>query len=645
MKNILALLLCAAWLPCSAADPLPPASAFFGNVQTGGASISPDGRMVAMLAKAPGTRTGVVLVNLADNSPRLLARFKNADIRSVFWLSTKRLGYTATYSDESPGEERAGLYASDIDGSKLKGLAPAIIARRSFAESEDFPGPDKTPGTLDGLNAQNSDNMIVIVHYDGDEIDAHLRILNTRTGARDDLSAPTGTFNWIVDANKQPRVVLARDGDRHAMFAKGGYAWRKLATFAPMSADAIMPKLYDGTLYVQSRNGGDRVSLYTYDIGAAALAKNALVASPDYDIEGGFISDDKKLLGVSIETDAESTVWFDPEMKALQAEIDEALPSVVNRIERGVRSETPFILVHSYSPRHPGQTLVYNRDTRKFTRLGQALPGIVAEKMAETEMVRYPARDGMKIPAYLTLPLGKPATKLPLIVLVGANPSEGRDHWSWDSSVQFLASRGYAVIQPQVRGTPGFGAAHVNAGIGQWGRGMQDDVADAARWAIKQGTADPERVCVVGTLFGGYAALMGVIRDADLFRCAVSYSGIVDIGMMFKNDWADFPSSGRGLDRKLLIGDPKADKDKFIAVSPLHQAARIQRPVLLAYGAEDVRVPGKHGKMLFDAVKPHNPQAQFHWFDDKGQPPSLEGNRVELWTHIEQFLERHIGSR
>ncbi len=260
-------------------------------------------------------------------------------------------------------------------------------------------------------------------------------------------------------------------------------------------------------------------------------------------------------------------------------------------------------------------------------------------------MVRYPARDGLSIPAYLTLPLGKPAKKLPLIVLVGGNPSEGREHWSWNSGVQFLASRGYAVMQPQIRGTPGFGAAHQNAGLGQWGLGMQDDVADAARWAIKQGMADPERVCVVGTLFGGYAALMGVIRDPDLFRCAASYSGIVDIGEMFKNDWADFPRSGRGLDRKLLIGDPHRDKDKFIAVSPLQQAARIKRPVLLAYGADDVRVPGKHGKMLFDALRPHNPQAEFHWFDANGQAPSLESNRAQLWTRIEQFLERHIGSR
>lgn len=418
-----------------------------------------------------------------------------------------------------------------------------------------------------------------------------------------------------------------------------------MASFAPLAADAVTPLLYDGTLYVQSRNGGDRLGVYTYEIAAGALAKAPLVASPDYDIEGSFVSDGKRMLGLRIETDAESTVWFDQAMKALQAEIDALLPATVNRISRGVRSVTPFILVDSYSPRHPGQVLIYNRDTKKLASIGRALPDIVPEKMAETELVRYAARDGLKVPAYLTLPLGKPAKKLPLIVLVGANPSEGRDHWSWDSNVQFLASRGYAVIQPQVRGTPGFGAAHVNAGIGQWGRGMQDDVADAARWAIKQGTADPERVCVVGTLFGGYAALMGVIRDADLFRCAVSYSGIVDIGMMFKNDWADFPSSGRGLDRKLLIGDPKADKDKFIAVSPLHQAARIQRPVLLAYGAEDVRVPGKHGKMLFDAIKPHNPQAEFHWFDDKGQAPSLEGNRVELWTRIEQFLDRHIGSR
>lgn len=644
MKKLLSILLCAAWLTCIAAETAPPASAFFNNVEAGNASISPDGTMVAMRLSAPGTRAGLVLVNLADNSVRLLARFKDADIKNVFWLNTKRLAYTLTYSDTKPGETSAGLYAADIDGTKVVGLAPADIARRSFAESEGFMGPEQTPPSAAGLDLLNSDNMLVMFRNE-DEQEARLSSLNTRSRERNELNAPDGAFNLIVGADRRARVALVRDGAQHALFIKNDFSWRKLATFAPLAPNAVMPLLYDGTLYVQSRNGGDRVGIYTYDIAAAALAKAPLVAAPDFDIEGRFVNDGKRALGVRIETDAEMTVWFDPALKALQAEIDALLPATVNRISRGVRSVTPFVLVKSYSPRHPGQVLVYNRDAKKFTQLGRALPGIVPEKMSESEMVRYPARDGLTIPAYLTLPLGKPARKLPLIVLVGGNPSERRDHWSWDSEVQFLTSRGYAVIQPQVRGTPGFGAAHLNAGLGQWGLGMQDDVADAARWAIKQGMADPERVCVVGALFGGYAAMMGVIRDPDLFRCAVSYSGIVDIGMMFKNDWADFPRSGRGLDRTLLIGDPKRDKDKFIAVSPLQQAARIKRPVLLAYGAEDVRVPGKHGQMLFDAVKPHNPQAEFHWFDANGQAPSLESNRADLWTKIEQFLERHIGSR
>ena len=253
--------------------------------------------MLAMRLSAPGMRAGIVLVNLADNSVRLLARSTDADIEDVFWLNTKRLGYTVTYSDTKPGETSAGLYAADTDGTKVVGLAPAVIAKRSFAESEGFVGPEMTPPSAAGLDLLNSDNMLVMFRYE-DEQDSRLGSLNTRSRERNELNAPDGTFNLIVGADRRGRVALTRDGAQHALVIKNGFSWRKLATFAPLAANAVMPLLYDGTLYVQSRNGGDRVGIYTYDIAAAALAKAPLVAAPDFDIEGHRFLSQQRMAGV-----------------------------------------------------------------------------------------------------------------------------------------------------------------------------------------------------------------------------------------------------------------------------------------------------------------------------------------------------------
>ena len=189
----------------------------------------------------------------------------------------------------------------------------------------------------------------------------------------------------------------------------------------------------------------------------------------------------------------------------------------------------------------------------------------------------------------------------------------------------------------------GFGKAYFEAGLKQWGLRMQDDLADGAKWAIAQGIADPKRICVIGSVYGGYAALMGMVKDPQLFRCAVSWAGIGDIGSMFKSKWPEFPPEVEGRTMNGLVGDPDTDQAQFAATSPIANGARIKGPVFLAYGAEDVQVPGTHGKRIFDAIRPANAQVEFHLYNQKGQDWSLVGNRVDMWSKIEKFLERSVG--
>jgi dipeptidyl aminopeptidase/acylaminoacyl peptidase len=645
VRHLLALV-CAGWmvLPAVSAAPAaaPPVEAFFQNVEVGAAEISPNGRYVLARVSVKGVRRSLALFDLATMTPKVLARYADGDVGKVFWLNDKRIAFTVINIDRRVESTTSGLYAIDLDGKQSEGLTPAVAQQRSFADNEELQGPGGGSDAIQGNWPALSDSMPVRFVSDGVTT---ISSLDTRTGRRTPVRAPTGSVSWLYDDAGLLRVTVARDGDQHSLrLLDADHYWRKLSSFAPTSGATLYPRAYvGGTLYVQAQNGGERSSLFRYNVERRALDEPALINSPEFDIDASAISEGSRLLGFRINTDAESTVWFDPAMKALQAEIDALLPATINRVDRGSRSETPFVLVKAYSPVHPGDTLVFNRDTKKFTRLGTALPGIVPEQMASPlPVVRYKARDGMSIPVQVTLPKGEQKS-LPTVVLVAAYPWARNSAWAFDPQVQFLVSRGYAVIQPQARGRRGFGAAHLEAGMRQWGLAMQDDLADGAKWAIAQGIADPKRICIAGTVYGGYAAMMGLIKNPELFRCGVSWAGIVDIGLMFRSRWDDFPTAGYGGQIKLLVGDPAKDQAQFDATSPLKNAQRITRPVLLAYGAKDAEVPGKHGRLLYEAIKPGNPDAELIMFDENGQPPSLDNNRAALWTRIEQFLDRHIG--
>jgi dipeptidyl aminopeptidase/acylaminoacyl peptidase len=310
--------------------------------------------------------------------------------------------------------------------------------------------------------------------------------------------------------------------------------------------------------------------------------------SADFDVHAEFIVSQQQLLGLRYVIDAEVTQWLDPAMAALQQRVDAALQGLVNRLSVPLRGDSPWVLVESFADVQPQRSFLFNRETGKFVALGGAHPQIDRREMAQTDFFRIEARDGRRIPAYLTLPAGEPKKPLPMVVLVHGGPWVRGMSWRWDAEVQFLASRGYAVLQPEFRGSTGFGREHFEAGFKQWGRAMQHDVADAARWAVKQGHADAQRICIAGASYGGYAVLMGLINDPDLYRCGIDWVGVSDIGLMYSIGWSDISDRFREYGMPRMIGDPKEDAAMLDSVSPLRRAAEIRRPLLMAYGAWDI---------------------------------------------------------
>jgi dipeptidyl aminopeptidase/acylaminoacyl peptidase len=266
--------------------------------------------------------------------------------------------------------------------------------------------------------------------------------------------------------------------------------------------------------------------------------------------------------------------------------------------------------------------------------------------MGRQEPIRYKARDGLEIPGLLTLPPGGVRKNLPMVVLVHGGPWVRGASWGWNPQSQFLASRGYAVLQVEFRGSTGFGIRHFEAGLKQWGLGMQNDIADGTRWAIDQGIADPRRICIAGSSYGGYATLMGLVNDPDLYRCGIDWIGVTDIELMYTGTWFSKSDASPGYLRygmPVLIGDPVKDAAQLKATSPIQQAARIQQPLLLAYGKEDRRVPIYHGKKFYSAVTRTNKQVEWVAYGGEGHGWSLPKNRIDFWQRVERFLDKHIG--
>ncbi|MYM21062.1 prolyl oligopeptidase family serine peptidase [Duganella sp. FT135W] len=637
MKPVFAFLVCAIATNASAV----PVEQFFGKPSVTGASLSPDGRNVVLRRLSPAGRSMLNVVDVETHAQKVVASFGNADINMFYWQSDKQLVYSVINVDHGGSMGDPGLYAVDRDGTGFTPLAPTVVRQRSFADSDYADRSYLAASTINGFPYRKSEAMFAIERTDDTE--ALVRV-NTRGRGRASVNAPAGTYRWLSDPNGDIRITVARRAGKEIVFYKVDGGWRQLASFDPSSAEGFQPLLYvDGRLYVRAHNGNNESSIYRYDLVKNAIEETPLITVPGFDADGYFIVDDRKVLGFRVNTDSENTVWFDATMKAMQLEIDTLMPGTVNTLSYGSHSETPYVLIDAHSDTMDHDYLLYNRDNKKLLRLGSSHPDIDPKQMAPMTMQRYPARDGLQVPVYITKPAGA-GKQLPTVVLVSDPQWKRSDSWEWDAEVQFLASRGYVVLQPQPRGTPGFGRGHEAAGAKQWGLAIQDDIADAVKWSVAQGYTDPARVCIAGAGYGGYAAMMGLIRDPALFKCGVSWSGITDIGAMFSHNWNDLAEPKAMAQLRDIVGDPKLDAAQFKATSPLHNAARIKQPVLLAYGKDDSRVPFSDGRKFYEALSATNSNVEWREYTPSVEDWKTQGNRIDLWRRIEAFLAKNIGA-
>jgi dipeptidyl aminopeptidase/acylaminoacyl peptidase len=586
--------------------------------------ISPDGKRVASVGS---TNTRAVIVTELDTSRTTVVARTERDNRYLFgsWpVAVNWVGNDLLAVDYS-GKESVSV---DLSGKRIATLGERFI-RRMVEKGE------------------SSDWVLAYRDLADGDIDA----VNARTGERRKyrISLPGKLMHWAFDPAGELRAVTMMDTAFWAEKTKVSNWYRaheqapwELLEEGPVTGEHWTPLRVlsePDSLAVLSRHERDTYAVFRYD---TKLRKHVelMAGHPTEDILAVSGLEQESLDMVVTAGMKTQVTWLEPRWARLQAAVDAALPGRVNLLqgEPGGR-----LLVTSYGDVDPGRWFVLDTKTSKLRELGEMRPLIDPDRMRPMEIIRYPARDGLIIPAYVTRPRQEVDQPAPMVVLIHGGPHE-RDRWAWNQEVQLLANRGYVVFQPQFRGSSGFGRRFEEAGYGQWGRAMQDDISDGVQHLVAQKVADPARICIYGASYGGYAALWGAIQTPQLYKCGISFAGVSDLNDMLSHSIFDDSNPASRELQRARIGDPSRARQSLDEVSPLRHAARVQVPLLITHGEEDTRVLPSQSKRMVKALQAAGKPVEWLSYEQEGHGFYWLANQVKHYEAVLAFLQRHIGS-
>ena len=653
------------WLPASLllaihgaaalADPLP-VQAFFSKPAIGVVSLSPSGKTLAATLLGGRGRMELAIADL-DQQPlkfKTAAWLRDYDVADVSWVNEKRMVFQAYDSQAGSWAGVSGLWAVDADGENGKLLIdPKYGGYRLMATKSTnvLPGEWALFSTL----TDGTDDVLIaeLPAYNSRLETVTLARLNTRMvwPVRLTSDAPDGAYNWIVDGKGIPRWVESFADMKRHIFERTQDRWREVASFDATRPVGWGPRfLIEDQLFVAAESGssvGSRLTLF--DAGSAAPGAVPILAAPGFDVGNNahplIDADSKRLLGWRYTLDSVYTRWIDATMLKAQALIDDEIPQHINLIHCQSCLSAKRWLVSSISDRDPTAYSIFEPATGRLQAIGSPYPQILPKDLGARSFHRIKARDGADLPVYMTLPGGSSVKNLPAVVLVHGGPWS-RTRLEFGMVAQFLASRGYVVIEPEFRGSTGYGTAHFVAGWRQWGLAMEDDLQDALQWAIGNGWVDGRRVCIMGASYGGYAALMGVVQHPGSYRCAISWVGVTDLPELLKNDRFSWGAKDvTTVIEELSIGDPELQRDKLKQTSPVFRAAAIHVPVLAAWGKDDLRVPIEQGRDFRDAAKRAGVDLEYVEYAEEGHNWLKAETSIDFFTRVEKLLARTIGQK
>jgi dipeptidyl aminopeptidase/acylaminoacyl peptidase len=642
MRHLSVLLL--AFASAAFAEP-PGIEALFAQPRFNQLTISPDGRTIAALAPVAG-RQNLVVLDAASKKPTPVTGFNTRDVVEMAWVNSKRVLVRSGSLATREADYRGGaLYAIDIDGSDGRMVSEGGDDEQSSSGAR-LVGRllaivRMLPGETDDFIAQE-----VVVTADGNSAGDVFRV-NSRTGRRTSIGfgkPDAGQIeSWVVDDKGVARVQTVHDKGMVRIHYRAGpdAAWQKLDEFPENRPawHALAIGDDDKSLLVADQRSRDKAAIVRYDPATKSFGE-VVAEHPQVDLNDLIVFRGHPY-GVHYEADRGGSAYFDEGLARLQDIVDRALPKTVNRLSWS--ADRSRVIVAAHSDVIPGSFYLLDTKAGKMEWLVDRMPQLRPADLAPMRPIHYPARDGLQIPAYLTLPKGKDKN-LPLVLIIHGGPWVPGDTWGFDPEAQFLATRGYAVLQPNFRGTTRYGWKHFSSSFGQWGLAMQDDITDGVKYLVGEGIADPKRVCIYGASYGGYATMMGLAKDPDLYKCGINYVGVTDINLFLTATWADYAQSDwiqYGV--KDMVGDASKDAQRIKATSPVELAARIKAPVLMAYGAADRRVPIEHGQRMRAAMERNGAKPIWMVADGEGHGFRDMKNQKMFYEAMEKFLEEHIG--
>lgn len=647
--NVKSLLLCLALLfagGVSAVEQIPLRD-FFEHRQFVGMEISPDGENIAFTYEE-GTEVKLGVMNLANK--KILSSFgfgEQMHVLDFFWGNNERVVMSVgkvTGNLDNLGRP-AHLYAANIDGSKREQIFEMQTSSYRF---------------LHVLPDDERHILIAKRHYaDGGTERVHK--LDIYTGDLSFLASEQpelfNQYSVIADNAGKVRIAVefieGEDIDSHqtVIHARDGDIWNKISLksarkqpqFQGIGFSADNQIAYFASDFDMATNG--RMGVFSYDFNSSEL--KLIHRDDEVDITTGIYGHDGEVLGIYADKGRGERLYM--AAKAKDSRFLQSLEAAFKGQDVAVSSYTrdgSKAIAIVRSDRNPGEFYLFDVATMKAKFLAAALPKLKADQLAEMEPVTITARDGLKMHAMLTRPNGA-KTNLPLILNVHGGPFGPYDTWGYEPEAQFFANRGYATLQVNYRGSGNRGKDFQDSGRRQWGLKMQDDLTDATKWAIEQGIADPERICIYGGSYGGYATLAGVIKEPDLYKCGVGYVGVYDMIWFVEGDGSDGDRGGSEQKKFMrqwtsaYVGD---DREALRAVSPVHNVSKIKAELFIVHGSNDVRVPVGHYDRLKKALDGIGKDYE-EMVKEEGHGFYKVENRVALYTKMYEFFEKHIGKK
>lgn len=613
---------------------------FFDNPEISGGQLSPDGKYLSFIKPYNGVMNiWVKKFDEAFDAARPLTADVQRPVRSYFW---SRDGKYILYAQDKGGDENFNIYSVDPSAPNAAGAG--------VPENRDLTN-------LKGVRVQiysvpkTDPDVIYIGLNDRDPAWHDLYKMKLSTGERTLLrqnSPEDRITGWIFDWNDELRLAMRSnfDGSNDILRVDEN-------GFTPIYSTNVFESAYpagfskDNQKVYLVTNKGDDVDLtrlVLFDL--KTLKEEFVEADPlkRVDLDNVSFSEvTREIVFTTYEDDRLRYYWKDNSLKEDYDLISKQLPGVEPYFARTTADERYWI-IGSYSDVDPGTTYLFDRKTKKLTFQYRPRPNIPVEHMAHMKAIRYPSSDGLEIPAYLTLPKGVEHKNLPLIVMPHGGPW-ARSGWGFNSYAQFLANRGYAVLDPNFRASTGYGKSFVNAGNKEWGRKMQDDITWGVKYLVEQGIVDPEKVGIMGGSYGGYATLAGLAFTPDVFACGVSIVGPSNL-ITLLNSIPPYWESIRKV-FYLRMGDPSTPEGEadLKAMSPLFSADKIKSPLLVVQGANDPRVKQHESDQIVVALRDRGFDVEYIVAPDEGHGFARPVNNMAMLAAAEKFLSKHLGGR